>query len=310
MSLWGTFFPSSWNRSSSESQEGNASRLSTQISSKDDDVYEVNIPSLGGIRDVIMKSSSKIAGELKNSAKQLSKAITTSAPFAEFKRIQSEFVAAKTETAASATPEAFLSNKSTDASDPGRIRRIKEQVMHLSLDEQNFLRPPPLNSAFQWSQERADQAMPIAMALLKEDANLAAMRFRLVPRRLKEDDFWRNYFYRISLVQQNENLTEEATTGPQKETSVKSMEDDNIESLGGDMADHPREQSSPSSVKEERKSRPPSLSPTTTSSLSSGTNIDELEAELMLHGGDLDSTVVIDDDTERELLGGLESPGK
>ena len=29
------------------------------------------------------------------------------------------------------------------------------------------------------------------------------MRFKLVPKKIKEEDFWRNYFYRVSLIKQS-----------------------------------------------------------------------------------------------------------
>lgn len=41
-----------------------------------------------------------------------------------------------------------------------------------------------------------------AMATLKQDPNLDKMRFYLVPREVEELVFWRNYFYRISLLKQ------------------------------------------------------------------------------------------------------------
>ena len=39
--------------------------------------------------------------------------------------------------------------------------------------------------------------------MLEHDQNLIEMRFQLVPKVTKEVDFWRNYFYRISLIKQS-----------------------------------------------------------------------------------------------------------
>ena len=39
--------------------------------------------------------------------------------------------------------------------------------------------------------------------MLEHDKNLIEMRFQLVPKVTKEVDFWRNYFYRISLIKQS-----------------------------------------------------------------------------------------------------------
>ena len=33
------------------------------------------------------------------------------------------------------------------------------------------------------------------------------MRYELVPKKVKEDEFWRNYFYRVGLVKQSFELT-------------------------------------------------------------------------------------------------------
>jgi len=41
-----------------------------------------------------------------------------------------------------------------------------------------------------------------AMAALNADPNLNRMRFELVPAQVQEPTFWRNYFYRVSLIKQ------------------------------------------------------------------------------------------------------------
>jgi hypothetical protein len=46
-----------------------------------------------------------------------------------------------------------------------------------------------------------------AVVLLQEDPRLERMRYELVPKRVKEDEFWRNYFYRVGLVKQSFELT-------------------------------------------------------------------------------------------------------
>ena len=47
-------------------------------------------------------------------------------------------------------------------------------------DERNFLRDPPSGVDFQFNLE---QMMPVALTVLKEDADLQKMRFKLVPKR-------------------------------------------------------------------------------------------------------------------------------
>ncbi len=42
--------------------------------------------------------------------------------------------------------------------------------------------------------------MPAAMAALQADENLSRLRYRLVPARLSEEDFWRCYFFNVAMI--------------------------------------------------------------------------------------------------------------
>lgn len=81
---------------------------------------------------------------------------------------------------------------------------IQQQILALSADRRNFLRDPPAGVQFQFD---VDQMYPIALVMLQEDELLNRMRFDLVPKQVKEDVFWRNYFYRVSLIKQSAQLT-------------------------------------------------------------------------------------------------------
>jgi len=81
---------------------------------------------------------------------------------------------------------------------------MKKQILTLSLDSRNFLRDPPSGIQFNFD---FDQMNAVAMATLEEDPNLRKMRFQLVPKQVKEERFWRNYFYRVSLIKQSANLS-------------------------------------------------------------------------------------------------------
>ncbi|KAF1768782.1 hypothetical protein GCK72_000595 [Caenorhabditis remanei] len=74
----------------------------------------------------------------------------------------------------------------------------KKQMLSLSTDTRNFLRDSPANSEYSYDQQQA-----MAALLLKEDPNLANVRFQLVPKQVKENQFWQNYFYRIGLIRQS-----------------------------------------------------------------------------------------------------------
>ncbi|XP_062039186.1 synapse-associated protein 1 [Lepus europaeus] len=81
---------------------------------------------------------------------------------------------------------------------------IQQQILALSADKRNFLRDPPAGVQFNFD---FDQMYPVALVMLQEDELLSKMRFALVPKLLKEEVFWRNYFYRVSLIKQSAQLT-------------------------------------------------------------------------------------------------------
>ncbi|XP_038131763.1 synapse-associated protein 1-like isoform X1 [Cyprinodon tularosa] len=81
---------------------------------------------------------------------------------------------------------------------------MQEQILALSADRRNFLRDPPAGVQFPFDLE---QSYPVALVMLEEDELLKKMRFHLVPREVNEERFWRNYFYRVSLIKQSAQLT-------------------------------------------------------------------------------------------------------
>jgi len=81
---------------------------------------------------------------------------------------------------------------------------LKEKILALSLDQRNFLRAPP--SGVEFDMENSAVAMH-ALVLLKEDERLEKVRYALVPKQIKEEDFWKNYFYRVGLIKQSFELS-------------------------------------------------------------------------------------------------------
>lgn len=81
---------------------------------------------------------------------------------------------------------------------------VQEQILALSADKRNFLRDPPAGVQFHFD---FDQMYPVATVMLEEDELLRKMRFHLVPKQVKEEVFWKNYFYRVSLIKQSAQLT-------------------------------------------------------------------------------------------------------
>ncbi|CAB4068910.1 unnamed protein product [Lepeophtheirus salmonis] len=76
---------------------------------------------------------------------------------------------------------------------------LKDKIMALSSDKRNFLFDPPAGVTFDFDYS---QATGIAEGLLAQDENLQLMRYRIVPKLKNEESFWKNYFYRVSLIQQ------------------------------------------------------------------------------------------------------------
>uniref|UniRef100_UPI0037E9109B synapse-associated protein 1-like n=1 Tax=Semicossyphus pulcher TaxID=241346 RepID=UPI0037E9109B len=91
---------------------------------------------------------------------------------------------------------------------------IQQQILALSADKRNFLRDPPAGVQFNFDME---QIYPLAAVMLEEDQLLNRMRFDLVPKHVKEEVFWRNYFYRVSLIKQSAQLTALAAQQQQKD---------------------------------------------------------------------------------------------
>ncbi|XP_042190254.1 synapse-associated protein 1 [Callorhinchus milii] len=116
--------------------------------------------------------------------------------------------------------------KKTDAAVPPWVgyseeETIQQQILALSADRRNFLRDPPAGVQFHFD---FDQMYPVAVVMLQEDELLNRMRFDLVPKLVKEDVFWRNYFYRVSLIKQSAQLTALAA---QQQAVDKEDRDDN-----------------------------------------------------------------------------------
>lgn len=101
---------------------------------------------------------------------------------------------------------------------------IQQQILALSADKRNFLRDPPAGVQFNFD---FDQMYPVALVMLQEDELLSRMRFALVPKLVKEEVFWRNYFYRVSLIKQSAQITAlAAQQQAEKEEKGQGQEDE------------------------------------------------------------------------------------
>lgn len=83
---------------------------------------------------------------------------------------------------------------------------IHVAVLQLSQQGGRFIdNPPPEQVGFEHTFNPA-----LAAKLLEADPNLETLRFKVVPARVKEDEFWRNYFYAVSVILDSFRMRAEA----------------------------------------------------------------------------------------------------
>ncbi|OXU28204.1 hypothetical protein TSAR_008337, partial [Trichomalopsis sarcophagae] len=99
---------------------------------------------------------------------------------------------------------------------------LREECLALSTDRRNFVRAPPPGVDFAWDFEAVQ---PMAQATLALDPNLETMRFELVPKVISEENFWRNYFYRVSLLRQSHELNAMANQSTESNPSQLASSD-------------------------------------------------------------------------------------
>eukprot|EP01117_Protostelium_nocturnum_P012801 TRINITY_DN4741_c0_g1_i1.p1 TRINITY_DN4741_c0_g1~~TRINITY_DN4741_c0_g1_i1.p1 ORF type:complete len:406 (-),score=177.28 TRINITY_DN4741_c0_g1_i1:166-1383(-) len=89
--------------------------------------------------------------------------------------------------------------------DENIIQDVTNEMQNLSKNWRNFLLAPPDDSTFQFD-FNLEENMLLAQVCLKADKKLSDMRFALVPRKIREPAFWRNYFYRIWAIKESYGL--------------------------------------------------------------------------------------------------------
>ncbi|XP_052890687.1 synapse-associated protein of 47 kDa isoform X1 [Anopheles moucheti] len=128
--------------------------------------------------------------------------------------------------------------------------KIKEEILSLSADRRNFVRAPPAGVEFDFDY---DSSYPVALAIMNDDKELEKMRFELVPKIITEESFWRNYFYRVSLICQAADL---GTLGDNNEFvkrgASEDTEDSERTSSVGSILNQSGDVSSPASSPDEQ----------------------------------------------------------
>ncbi|XP_064488187.1 synapse-associated protein 1-like isoform X2 [Ornithodoros turicata] len=138
--------------------------------------------------------ANKAGKTVQETAKQIKTTVEENSILADFNREQDSFLKSKQKTETGILPWVGCEDE----------ENAKQQILSLSADKRNFVRSPPSGVQFEFDM---DTISPVAMAMLQEDPNLEKMRFEIVPKLIPEQDFWRNYFYRVSLIKQSTQLS-------------------------------------------------------------------------------------------------------
>eukprot|EP01102_Stenamoeba_stenopodia_P018638 TRINITY_DN6872_c0_g1_i1.p1 TRINITY_DN6872_c0_g1~~TRINITY_DN6872_c0_g1_i1.p1 ORF type:complete len:299 (+),score=89.03 TRINITY_DN6872_c0_g1_i1:181-1077(+) len=96
------------------------------------------------------------------------------------------------------------------------IENVRKQILSLPKNKRNFMENPPSDVTFDFNYE---EYLPVCIASLKADPQLERMRFYLVPQYIREQRFWRNYFYRVKIIKEAHGLV----PAPPRVESVKSQ---------------------------------------------------------------------------------------
>jgi len=81
--------------------------------------------------------------------------------------------------------------------DPSVVEEARNAILNLTKSKRNFLNSPPEDIGFTFDYPTS---MPQALAAVNADPKLNMARFYLVPTYIKEEEFWRNWFYRVQII--------------------------------------------------------------------------------------------------------------
>ncbi|XP_050679507.1 synapse-associated protein of 47 kDa isoform X3 [Leptidea sinapis] len=130
----------------------------------------------------------KAGAKVSEASAKIKKTVEENSILGEFNREQDAFIKGQEKGGGAAQPP-WIGAPNEPA--------LKEECLSLSTDRRNFVRAPPAGVEFDFDY---DKMYPVAVAIMGEDPNLEKMRFDLVPKVITEENFWRNYFYRVSLI--------------------------------------------------------------------------------------------------------------
>lgn len=206
-----------------EQRPNEVSEEAKLVDEKGERVHDVShkaIESAKSIGSFLYSVANKAGRSVSETAKHVKRTVEENTLLADFNKEQEEFLKSKGPKGAGIAPWIGCADEES----------VKQQILSLSQDKRNFVRSPPSGVQFNFDFE---EMYPVATAVLEEDKMLQDMRFELVPKLVTEEAFWRNYFYRVSLVKQSNqlsSLTQERGSSPETDSrsSIDSASDESI----------------------------------------------------------------------------------
>ncbi|XP_013173549.1 PREDICTED: synapse-associated protein of 47 kDa-like isoform X2 [Papilio xuthus] len=178
------------------------------------DMQELTTKAVAGAKSLgnfLYSAVNKAGAKVSEAGAKIKKTVEENSILGEFNREQDAFIKGQEGRGSGAAVPPWVGAPNEAA--------LKEECLSLSTDRRNFVRAPPAGVDFDFDY---DKMYPVAVALMAEDPNLEKMRFDLVPKVITEENFWRNYFYRLSLICQ----ANEADAAAGRQPSADDSQDD------------------------------------------------------------------------------------
>lgn len=213
-----SFLSSAWSSWGLTSQ---SNKNTAEPSQENVDEKDANLDGKGVGGLIGFESALNVVGQVATNASNLIKekvsTVSTTNMLSEFNKEQESFIKSKTNSHEGLGLAPWVGYNNED--------ELKAKILALSEDRRTFVRAPPSGMSFEFDY---NSVAATAMALLQEDPNLNKMRYELVPKKVKEEEFWRNYFYRLSLIKQSFELKDleraELDSSLKQDSAVKPTE--------------------------------------------------------------------------------------
>ncbi|XP_052750913.1 synapse-associated protein of 47 kDa isoform X2 [Galleria mellonella] len=221
---------------------GHQSRIFSVDAIEVPDMQELTTKAVAGAKSLgnfLYSAVNKAGAKVSEASAKIKKTVEENSILGEFNREQDAFIKGQEGRGGAAAVAPWIGAPNEAA--------LKDECLSLSTDRRNFVRAPPAGVEFDFDY---DKMYPVAVAIMAEDPNLEKMRFDLVPKVITEENFWRNYFYRLSLICQ----ANEADAAASRQQSADDSQDDDKSGNQGVVTKEKASQDSIDDVKKRIKS--------------------------------------------------------